>query len=115
MHLDIRGGAGTVYTNASAGESIDVSEVPGAVSSSMPNGAPRVVATIPASVDESEDITDQTLVIANGRMRDCGPSREVISEALLREVWGVEARIEPCSRGGRTLLIDGVSARAMAG
>lgn len=58
---------GAVGTGAqvrdAAGESIDVSEVPGAVSSSMPNGATRVVATIPASVDEGEEITDQTLVI----------------------------------------------------
>jgi iron complex transport system ATP-binding protein len=72
--------------------------------------ATRAMAVLIALHDLNQALrfADQTLVIANGRMRDCGPSREVISEALLREVWGVEARIESCSRGLSHVIVDNV-------
>lgn len=58
---------------------------------------------------------DCLLVMNQGQAYDFGPSETVLTPEMLDEVYGVEARIEPCSRGGRTLLIDGVSARVMAG
>lgn len=57
---------------------------------------------------------DCLLVMDRGEAYGFGPSEVVLTPAMLDEVYGVEARIEPCSRGGRTLLIDGVSARRPA-
>lgn len=55
---------------------------------------------------------DRTMVIAGGRLVACGPSAGVVTPALLREVYRVEARIEPCSRGIGQVIVDGVSARS---
>ncbi|WP_073525556.1 ABC transporter ATP-binding protein [Pseudomonas fluorescens] len=51
---------------------------------------------------------DQTLVIADGTAQGSGPSHAVINEAMLREVYQVQARIEYCSRGQPYILVDGV-------
>ena len=51
---------------------------------------------------------DQVLVIADGTAQGSGPSHTVINEAMLREVYQVQARIERCSRGQPHILIDGV-------
>jgi iron complex transport system ATP-binding protein len=58
---------------------------------------------------------DWLLVMDRGEPYAFGPSETVLTPEMLDEVYGVEARIEACSRGGRNLLIDGVSARAMPG
>lgn len=55
---------------------------------------------------------DRTMVIAGGRMVACGPSPDIVTSALLRDVYRVEARIEPCSRGVGQVIIDGVAARS---
>lgn len=54
---------------------------------------------------------DQTIVIAGGRLLSCGRSPDIITPALLREVYHVEARIEPCSRGIGHVIVDGVAAK----
>ncbi|MGE8150289.1 ABC transporter ATP-binding protein [Pseudomonas vancouverensis] len=51
---------------------------------------------------------DQVLVIANGTTQGSGPCDEVINVPMLRDVYGVQARIETCSRGMRHVLIDNV-------
>ncbi|MGF6400893.1 iron complex transport system ATP-binding protein [Pseudomonas frederiksbergensis] len=51
---------------------------------------------------------DQVLVIANGTSHGSGPSDEVITEQMLREVYKVEARIEKCSRAQSHILIDDI-------
>ncbi|EJN22351.1 ABC-type cobalamin/Fe3+-siderophore transport system, ATPase component [Pseudomonas sp. GM79] len=51
---------------------------------------------------------DQVLVIANGTSQGSGPSDEVITEQMLREVYKVEARIEKCSRAQSHILIDDI-------
>ena len=53
--------------------------------------------------------TDRTMVIADGRLVACGPSAEIVTPTLLREVYRVEARIEPCSRGIGQVIVDGVA------
>lgn len=50
---------------------------------------------------------DQVLVIADGECRGAGPSGSVITAAMLREVYRVDARIEPCSRGVAQIIVDG--------
>lgn len=51
---------------------------------------------------------DQVLVIAEGTTQGSGPSNEVITEQMLRNVYKVEARIEQCSRGLYHILIDDI-------
>ena len=53
---------------------------------------------------------DQVLVIADGRMRACGSSAEVITVGMLREVYRIEARIEKCSRCFDHVIVDGKAA-----
>jgi len=49
------------------------------------------------------------LVVADGRMVACGPADRIITPALLREVWRVDARIEACSRGHAIIVVDGAA------
>ncbi|MGC5704447.1 ABC transporter ATP-binding protein [Pseudomonas sp. NFXW11] len=51
---------------------------------------------------------DQVLVIAQGTCLGSGPSAEVINEAMLHQVYQVQARIEHCSRGQAHILIDAI-------
>lgn len=50
-----------------------------------------------------------TIVIANGTMVVSGRTADVITPAMLRDVYKVDARIETCSRGEPYLLVDGVA------
>jgi iron complex transport system ATP-binding protein len=52
---------------------------------------------------------DQAIVIANGGMIASGPAAEIVTPDLLRDVYRVEARIEPCSRGIGMVIVDGVT------
>lgn len=54
--------------------------------------------------------SDRTMVVAGGRLVACGPSAEIVTPGLLREIYRVEARIEPCSRGIGQVIVDGVAA-----
>lgn len=56
---------------------------------------------------------DWTMVIVEGRLVACGPSRDVITSALLRQVYKVDARIEMCSRGVGHVIVDGPADEAM--
>ncbi len=47
-----------------------------------------------------------TIVIAGGRLAAAGPSHEVITSDLMRDIYRVEARIEACSRGEKHIIID---------
>lgn len=53
---------------------------------------------------------DKVLLISGGKMRACGAPLDVINPAMLREVYGVEARIEKCSRQFDHVIVDGVAA-----
>ncbi|AWI82893.1 ferrichrome ABC transporter [Alloyangia pacifica] len=50
--------------------------------------------------------TDACLVIAEGGLAACGPTGEVITPALLRDIFEVEARVERCSKGIPQLMVD---------
>lgn len=50
---------------------------------------------------------DAAMVIGDGGLLACGPTGSVITSDLLREVFDVEARIEPCSRGLPQLIVEG--------
>jgi iron complex transport system ATP-binding protein len=49
---------------------------------------------------------ENTMVIASGRLVAAGPTSEVITPAMLRDIYRVEARIETCSKGRSHLVID---------
>jgi iron complex transport system ATP-binding protein len=48
-----------------------------------------------------------TTVIANGEMASSGVTTDVITSAMLRDIYRVEARIESCSRGRPMVIVDG--------
>jgi iron complex transport system ATP-binding protein len=50
---------------------------------------------------------DKALLIADGQMRACGPSGEVITAQMLRQIYKVDARIEKCSRSFDHVIVDG--------
>lgn len=49
---------------------------------------------------------DQSMVVADGRLVASGPTNEVITPQLLRDVYKVEARIEACTQGRPLLIVD---------
>ena len=51
--------------------------------------------------------TDQAMVLERGQLIACGPTEQVVTPDLLRRVYQVEARIEPCSRGLPQLIVEG--------
>lgn len=53
--------------------------------------------------------SNRTMVVAGGRLVACGPSADIVTPGLLREIYRVEARIEPCSRGIGQVIVDGVA------
>jgi iron complex transport system ATP-binding protein len=50
------------------------------------------------------------MLLHEGRIVRFGPPSEVVTPATLGQVFGVAARIEPCSRGHYQVLIDGLVA-----
>jgi iron complex transport system ATP-binding protein len=46
------------------------------------------------------------MVIADGRLMAAGPSEDVITSSMLRDIYRVEARVEACSRGENHVIID---------
>lgn len=52
---------------------------------------------------------DYTVLIDGGRVAAAGAADETLTPRLLRDVYGVEARIERCSRGGPLVLADRVA------
>lgn len=50
---------------------------------------------------------ENTIVIANGEMVVSGPSDEVITAQMLRDIYRIDARIEACSRGRAMVIVDG--------
>jgi iron complex transport system ATP-binding protein len=52
---------------------------------------------------------DHIIVLADGKILADGPPEAVLDSQLLRRAFGVEARVEICSRGRPMVLIDGVA------
>ncbi len=46
------------------------------------------------------------MVMHQGRLAAAGPAAAAITPALLAEVYGVRARVEPCSRGTLQVIVD---------
>ncbi|MBZ9788854.1 ABC transporter ATP-binding protein [Rhizobium sp. 3T7] len=50
---------------------------------------------------------ENTIVIANGAMVASGPTSDVITDAMLRDIYKIDARIERCSQGTPMVIVDG--------
>jgi iron complex transport system ATP-binding protein len=50
--------------------------------------------------------TDKAIVLQDGRLVACGVTEAVVTPALLRTVYGVEARIEPCSKDRPQIIVE---------
>lgn len=50
------------------------------------------------------------LALADGRLQASGTPGDVLTPDLIRRLYGIEARIERCSRGTPMLIVDGASA-----
>lgn len=59
-------------------------------------------------LNEVLQYTDITMIIDDGKLVACGGCEDTINETLLRKLYNVDARIEPCSRGIRHVIIDGI-------
>ncbi|MBL7236147.1 ABC transporter ATP-binding protein [Novacetimonas hansenii] len=52
-------------------------------------------------------MTDDAIVMRDGRLIAAGPTRTVISPELLQQTYGIHARVETCSRGEPFIMVDG--------
>jgi len=50
---------------------------------------------------------ENTMVIARGAMVVSGSTETVITPAMLRDIYRIDARIEPCSQGRPMVIVDG--------
>jgi iron complex transport system ATP-binding protein len=60
-------------------------------------------------------VADRVMVLAAGRLAACGTPRDVITPALLAEVYGVEARVETPAAGGLPHIVVERSLRTAPG
>ena len=67
----------------------------------------RVVLAVLHDLALAAQWADRIAVLHKGRLHSFGTPAEVVTPAMLAEVYGVEARVERCSRGRLMVLIDG--------
>ncbi|NVO28657.1 ABC transporter ATP-binding protein [Donghicola sp. C2-DW-16] len=51
-----------------------------------------------------------TIAVAGGQVVASGPTLEVLTPSLIRQLYGVDARVEACSRGCPMMIVDGAAA-----
>ena len=61
-------------------------------------------------LNQAPRFADTVLLTADGKMRACGDPLDVINPTMLRDVYGIDARIEKCSRQFDYVIVDGVAA-----
>ncbi|MBY6122049.1 ABC transporter ATP-binding protein [Mameliella alba] len=51
-----------------------------------------------------------TIALAEGRLLACGDTLEVLTPELIRRLYGIDSRVERCSRGCPMMIVDGPAA-----
>ncbi|MGR3569526.1 MAG: ATP-binding cassette domain-containing protein, partial [Pseudooceanicola nanhaiensis] len=51
-----------------------------------------------------------TIALAGGRILATGPTLEVLTPDLIRQLYGIDSRVERCSRGCPMMIVDGPAA-----
>ncbi|MGJ7545904.1 ABC transporter ATP-binding protein [Variovorax sp. LT1R16] len=69
----------------------------------------KIVVVALHDLNQALQFADQVVVLARGRALHSGRCEEVITPAMLRDVYQVDARVERCSRGGARVIVDGVA------
>ncbi len=70
-------------------------------------GEGRVVVAVLHDLALAAQWADRIVVLHGGGLHSDGPPAAVLTPAMLAEVYGVAARVECCSQGKLTVLIDG--------
>ncbi|MFT4012443.1 MAG: ABC transporter ATP-binding protein [Paracoccus sp. (in: a-proteobacteria)] len=70
-------------------------------------GEGRVVAAVLHDLALAAQWADRIVLIHGGKVHAHGPPQAVLTPELLAQVYGVEARVERCSRGRLMVMIDG--------
>jgi iron complex transport system ATP-binding protein len=69
-------------------------------------GEGRVVVAVLHDLALAAQWADRMVILDQGRLHSAGTPDEVVTAPMLAEVFGVEARVERCSRGRLTVMID---------
>ncbi|WP_112312413.1 ABC transporter ATP-binding protein [Pseudogemmobacter bohemicus] len=75
----------------------------------------RIVLTVLHDLALAARWSDRIAILHRGGLFAFGPPAEVITPAMLAEVYGVSARVERCSQGHLMVQIDGELSRSAAG
>ncbi|NSY40454.1 ABC transporter ATP-binding protein [Leisingera sp. ANG59] len=52
-----------------------------------------------------------TMALEGGRILACGPTLEVLTPGLIRSLYGIDSRVEHCSKGCPMMIVDGPTKR----
>lgn len=72
-------------------------------------GDGRVVVVVVHDLNLAIRWADTVVVLDGGAVRASGPIEEAVSPEVLRDVYGVDARVERCSRGRLHVMVDGIA------
>jgi iron complex transport system ATP-binding protein len=68
----------------------------------------RIVIVVVHDLSLAARWADQIVVLHHGRTYAAGPPGQALTPAVLAEVYGVDARVERCTRGRLHIMVDGV-------
>jgi iron complex transport system ATP-binding protein len=68
----------------------------------------RIVVAVVHDLALAARWSGQVIVMHHGALDTAGPPAQAITPAMLARVYGVKARVEPCSRGTLQVIVDGV-------
>lgn len=54
-----------------------------------------------------------TIALAGGRIVATGPTLEVLTPDLIRQLYGIDSRVERCSQGCPMMIVDGPAAQVL--
>lgn len=69
----------------------------------------RIVIAVLHDLAQAAQWADRIVLLAKGGLAAAGPPDEVLTPNLLREVYGIEARVERCARGRLMVMVDGTT------